>query len=298
MTKSNLTGRILVLLSFLLICFTCFSQRQSTKYIGINGKLTTFKNAVYMQKISKKFQKDYKVQTYQLKDAKWEKIYSEHYKRLNDSTWQINSNGENIPPKSIRTFSKLENNKWKFIDKVEGQVIRKGAAMSVVPLLLDGQVTEYYMGGIKKSVSIYDHNELVSNENWKEDGEKYIDNILYSADVYPTFSGGNKALHEHIMECYKYSGLDISTVSGTLVIGFVVMENGTIDGIRVLKGLGPKINATACDAFKTLQGKWTPAKLNNHTVRYFQVFPINFIFKENRLDYAEIRDAVLHYQTD
>lgn len=295
-TKSNLTGRVLVLLSLLFLFITGFAQRQTTKYIGTNGKLTTVKNAIYMQKINKKIHKGYKVQTYQLNDTKWEKIYSEHYKKLNDSTWQVNGNGKNIPHKSIRTFSKLDNNKLKFNDKVEGQVIRKGYAMSLVPLLLDGKVTEYYLGGIKKSVSVYNNNELVSNENWNEEGNKYIDNIFYSTDTYPTYSGGNEALHAHILECYKKSNLDISSVSGTLKVGFVVMENGTIDGIKILNGLGPKINETACNAFKTLQGKWTPAKLNNQTVRYFQVFPINFIYKENRFDYAEIRDAVLHYQ--
>jgi hypothetical protein len=181
-------------------------------------------------------------------------------------------------------------------DEVEGQVIKKGTAKSVMPLLLQGQVTEFYPGGAKKSVSLYKNNQLISNENWREDGQKYIDNIFYSADVYPTYSLGNKVLNNHIMQCYKNSGLDISTISGSLKVGFVVMEDGSIDGIKILKGLGPKLNETACHAFATLKGQWTPAKLNNKTVRYFQVFPINFIFNEDRLEYAEIRDAVLHYQ--
>lgn len=294
---SNLTGKMLVLLSFLLICFTGFSQRQTTKYIGINGKLTTLKNAIYMQEINKKTQKNCKVQTYQLKDTKWVKVCSEHYRKLNDSTWQINANGKNIPPKSIRTFSKIDNNKWKFIDKVEGQVVRKGNAISVVPLLLDGQVTEYYLGGIKKSVSIYDHNELVSNENWNEDGQKYIDNIFYSADVYPGYSQGNKALHDHVMECYKKSGFDLSSITGTVTVGFVVMEDGTIDGIKLLKGVGNDINRVTLEAFKSLKGNWTPAKLNNQPVKYFQTFPINFIETEIHVEFAELRGGILHYQT-
>lgn len=295
-TKSNPTGRILLLLSFLLICFTCFSQSHTTKYIGINGKLTTSKNAIYMQKIERKAHKHYKVQTFQHQDAKWEKIYTEHYKKLNDSTWQINANGDEIPPVSIRTYTKIADNKWKFKDMVEGQVVRKGEALSVMPLLLDGQVTEYYLGGIKKSVAVYNHNEMVSNENWNEDGQRYVDDIFYSADVYPTYSKGNKALHEHILECYKKSGIDISSVSGNLVVGFVVMQDGTIDGIKLLKGVTNEINKVTLEAFKSLDGNWTPAKLNNKPVKYFQVFPVNFIYRESHIEYAELKGGILHYQ--
>ncbi|MGE5395396.1 MAG: energy transducer TonB [Candidatus Saccharibacteria bacterium] len=294
--KSNLTGRILVLISFLMICFTCFAQKQTTKYIGINGKLTTSNNAIYMQQINKKTHKHYKVLTYQRNDAKWEKIYSEQYKKLNDSTWQINAKGEDLPPESIRIFSKIADNKWKFKDQVDGQVVRQGEAISVMPLLLDGKVTEYYLGGSKKSVSVYNHNELVSNENWNEDGQKLMDNIFYSADVYPTYSRGNKALHEHIMEYYKKSGLDISSISGKLTVGFVVMQDGTIDGIKLLRGVNNEINKVTLEAFKSLPGNWTPAKLNNEPVRYLQVFPINFINSESHIEYAELRGGILHYQ--
>ncbi|MGE5448040.1 MAG: energy transducer TonB [Bacteroidales bacterium] len=296
-TKSNLTGKILVIFSLLLLSSACFSQKEKVIYIGTNGKLTTLKDALCMQKIKSNSQKDFKVQTCQLKDTKWEKIYAENYKKLNDSTWQINGNGEDIPPKSIRCYSKLENSKYKFSDKVEGQVVRNGYALSVVPLLLDGQVTEYYLNGKKKSVSIYKNNELVINENWDENGGKYIDNIFYSADVYPTYSQGNKTLHEHIMECYKKSGLDISSVAGKLIVGFVVMEDGTIDGIKLLKGVGNEINKVTLEAFKSLQGSWTPAKLKNEPVRYFQVFPINFITNEIHVEFAELRGGILHYQT-
>jgi hypothetical protein len=294
--QSNLTGRILVLFISLLISLPAISQKETHLYIGTNGKLTRLKDALYLQSIKRKSRNDAKVQTYQLVDSDWKKIYAEHYKKKNDSTWQIKGNGKDIAPINMRIFTKQADTLWKFRDEVEGQVIKKGTAKSVMPLLLQGQVTEFYPGGAKKSVSLYKNNQLISNENWREDGQKYIDNIFYSADVFPTYSLGNKFLNNHIMQCYKNSGLDISTISGSLKVGFVVMEDGSIDGIKILKGLGPKLNETACHAFATLKGQWTPAKLNNKTVRYFQVFPINFIFNEDRLEYAEIRDAVLHYQ--
>lgn len=296
-TKSTTNVRIVALLSFFLWTASVYAQKESVKYIGINGKLTTLKDAVYMQQVNSKSDKSAKVTTYVLLDSNWKQICSENYKKENDSTWQIKGNGNNVPKKSVRTFVKQPDGNWKFRDLEEGQLIRSGYAQSVVPLLLHGKVTEYYPEGNKKSVSAYQNNELVSNENWNEDGTKYIDNVFYSVDVHPTFVPGIKVLHAHVLKSFKEAGYDISTVEGSIKIGFVVMENGTIGGVKVINGLGPILNDIAVESFKSLLGQWTPAKLNNEPVRYFQVFPINFKTNEQRMEFAELRGGTFHFQT-
>jgi hypothetical protein len=248
-----------------------------------------------MQKTNSKSSKITTVKTYELRNKKWEILYSEKYKKLDDTTFSIRGSGDDIKGSFIRRFKQLPDNSIYFKDFVKDQLMREGSAKSVAPLFLHGSVTDYYPGGDKKSVSVYSENQLVSNENWLEDGTKYIDNIFYSADVYPTFSPGNLVLRKHILAAFKKAGIDIAAISGTVTIGFVVMENGTIDGIRVVKGLGPSVNAVAYDAFKTLEGSWTPAKLNNQTVKFFQSFPINFIYREQHLEFAEMRGAILHF---
>jgi hypothetical protein len=248
-----------------------------------------------MQKILTKSPRASIVQYLMLDDSKWEKIGSERYKKLNDSTWQIKGNGENIPAQTTRTFLKLADGSWKFRDAVKDQMVRSGFAKSIVPLLVHGQVIEYYSDGKKKSVSEYENNELVSNMNWSKNGDEYVDDIFYSVDVEPTFSRGAKVLQDHILKAYKDGGIDITTISGSIVVGFVVMENGTIDGVKILKGLGPNINDITRESFNTLLGSWTPAKLNNQKVRYFQVFPINFMYKETHIDFAEMRNGILDF---
>lgn len=248
-----------------------------------------------MQKTSSKSAKVTTIKTYELREKKWEKLYSEKYIKLNDTTFSIRGSGDDIKGSIIRSFRLLPEKSFYFRDVVKGQLMREGSAKSIAPLILHGSVTDYYPGGSKKSVSIYSENQLLSNENWLEDGTKYIDNIFYSADVYPTFSPGNLVLRQHILAAFKKAGIDIAAISGTVTIGFVVMENGDIDGIRVVKGLGPSINSVAYEAFKTLEGKWTPAKLNNQTVKFFQSFPINFIYREHHLEFAEMRGAILHF---
>jgi hypothetical protein len=292
-----LKTRLSAILCCLFITTAVFAQKESVIYIGTNGKLTTLEHAIYIQKIFVKSPQVTTVQTFGLKDSKWGKFYTEKYKKLNDSTFQIKGNGENTKGTIFRTFVRQTDESFKFRDVVKDKIVRIGSSKSVVPLLLHGQVIEFYPEGNKKSVSEYRDNELVSNQNWNENGDKYIDNIFYSADTDPTFNPGIKVLHQHILKGFKDAGIDISAISGSMIIGFVVMENGTIDGIKIIKSLGPNINSVACESFATLKGTWTPAKLNNQMVRYFQVFPINFIYKENHLEFAELRGAILHFQT-
>ncbi|HAH23345.1 MAG TPA: hypothetical protein DCL77_06260 [Prolixibacteraceae bacterium] len=296
-TKSVFTVRIVAILSFLLIASSVFSQKESHIYIGTNGKLTSLSNAIYMQTVNVKSAKVSVVESYILKDSKWDKIGSDRYKKLNDSTFQVKGMGENSKRVNLRTFKKLPDGSFRFKDVAKEQVIMAGYAKSVKPLLLHGQVTEYYWGGKKKSVSQYNNNELVSNENWNEDGTKYIDNIFYSVDAFPFFNPGNTVLNEHIKKGFKDAGVDFSQISGSMKIGFVVMENGSIGGIKIIKGLGPVINSIAVESFSTLLGSWTPAKLNNQNVRYYQVFPINFKSNDNRIDFAEMRGGTIHFQT-
>ncbi|MDP3914584.1 MAG: hypothetical protein Q8R96_12700 [Bacteroidota bacterium] len=285
-----------LILSFFFIAFSAFAQKESVVYIGTNGKLTTLDQAIFMQKTLKKSSKVTTVLTYQLTDAKWAKLYTEKYKTLNDSTFQINGNRENYKGTTFRTFTKQADGSFKFRDVAKDQLLRSGSAKSVVPLLVHGQVTEYYPGGNKKSVSEYNENELVSNENWRENGDKYIDTIFYSVDSDPTFNPGIKVMHQHILKGFKEAGIDISSISGSLILGFVVMENGAIDGIKIIKGLASNINSIAFESFTTLQGSWTPAKLNGKTVRYFQIFPINFIYKQQSFEFAELgKGGILHW---
>ncbi|MBV5315660.1 MAG: energy transducer TonB [Prolixibacteraceae bacterium] len=292
---NRLQSLFVSVLSFLLVSTSVFAQSNSEIFIGTNGELCSLDKAIYIQKIKSKSPQAATVQTLKLKDADWEKIYTEQYKKTNDSTYQIKANSEEFTGTIYRTFTQLPNKIFKFKDVVKGIVLREGLAESVMPLLLHGKVTEYYKNGNKKSISEFNHNELVSNQNWLENGDKYIDNIFYSTEVEPTFTPGMRVLHQHIIKGFKEAGVDVSSISGSVLVGFVVMENGAIDGIRIIKGVGSSVNTIAFEQFKSLKGEWKPAKLNDKTVRYYQIFPINFIYKQYSFEFAELRGAILHF---
>lgn len=271
-----------------------FSQ-ETIRYFGANGKITGVDQAVDMLNIRRKSPKKTIVQTFVQKDKKWDKTTTDQYRLENDSTYQIKENSAEFTGIIYRSFHRQVNDLFTFKDVIKKKIVREGTAKSVVPLILQGEVKEYYKNGNIKSISQYNNNELVSNQNWNPDGQKYIDNIFYSVDVYPTFKPGAEVINKSLMSAFKNAGIDISSISGSLVIGFVVTTDGKIEGVKVLKGLGPTINNVAGETFIDLEGDWTPAKLDGKSVPFFQVFPINFIYKTQSLEFAELRGTTLHW---
>jgi len=285
----------IISISFSFVSTTGSAQGISEIFIGTNGKLCNLEHAIYIQKIKTKSSSSASVQTLKQKDGQWEKIYTEHYKKVNDSTYQVKANSEEFTGTIFRTFSQQAGNTFRFRDAVKGKIVREGYAQSVMPLLFHGEVTEYYKNGNKKSVSEYNNNELVTNENWNEDGSKYIDDIFYSTDVDPIFIPGTKVMNQHLIKGFKDAGIDIASISGTLIVAFVILENGKLDGLKIIKGLGSSINTAAYQSFLSLNGEWKPAKLNNRDVSYYFSFPINFINKQQSFEFAEMRKGILHW---
>lgn len=287
--------RVIFSVCIMLMSTTAYSQKQTHRYIGSNGKITDLEHAVKIEKIISKSNDKLIVQTLVQKDSKWEKATTDRYKQINDSTYRITESNPEFKGVIFRTFVKLPDQQFRFRDKIKNSLVREGTAKSIAPLLLHGEVTEYYKNGNKKSISVFENNQLVSNKNWNENGEKYIDNIFYSVDVYPTFIPGAQVINKRLLNAFKSAGIELTSIDGSLIIGFVVSENGKTEGVKILKGLGQTVNTVAYDTFVNLKGDWTPAKLNNQNVNYFQVFPINFINKSQSLEFVELRGSTLHW---
>jgi hypothetical protein len=291
----NITG-IILFFSIFLVAVTAFAQKESIAYIGKNGKLTTKEKADIIQKTRLKSASETIVQSLAFQDSKWRTIYTERSRKVNDSTYYIRGNNDKGKSETVsRIYYPLADGTFRFKDIHKNQVIRIGNSTTKIPLTLQGEVSEFYQNGQKKSISVYNKNELVSNQNWSDNGEKYIDNIFYSVDTEPGFLPGMKVLHQHLLKSFKDAGIDLSSIKGSIIIGFVVTEKGRIDGFRILKGLGPNINNVAVESFINLEGEWTPAKLNNQNVRYFQVFPINFIYQEKHFVSAELGKGAFNF---
>ena len=97
-----------------------------------------------------------------------------------------------------------------------------------------GEPEVYYYAGSKKSVSMYDDNQLVWNQNWLKDGEKYLDTIFYSVDTWPEYLNGATELKTHLRDHIVSSQYYKQEMEGTVLLGFVVTEYGDLEGVYIV----------------------------------------------------------------
>lgn len=285
----------LCILLFLVLPFIGFSQKTKIIYFGVNGKTDNIVKRDIMKEIKTRSKSKAQVKTYKKKDDEWIPIYSEKISVLNDSVYRIKMKGDEFSGKIRRVFELQDNGTWKFTDWLGETIKRTGITKSKIPLVFDGEVTEFYPLGRIKSVSQFKNNELISNQNWLPNGDKTVDNIFYSVDREPWYNPGLGRLHQHVLKTFKDYDFDLTTVEGRILIGFVVKTDGSIDGIRIINGIASTVNQIALNAFHTVEGEWTPAKLSNENVNYFQVFPINFIYNVYDFETLELKGSMLYW---
>ena len=289
--------KTIVQLLILIFPITLFAQKDADWYFGVNGKITNSENWKTKKVVDFKGKTKIKIKTYSFAEPKEKLVLAEKITKSAPGKYEIKVKGKLFSDEVQREYEQT-GNEWKFTEYINDNVVRTGKTGEKFPLILNGEVTEYYENGNKKSVSVYKNNELVSNENWYENGEKYIDNVFYSVDQVPLFPQGMGTLHQHILKTFKDSQLDLTQISGSIKVGFVVMENGRLGGIRIEEGISQTLDNLALQAFFTLIGDWEPAKLNGETVRCYQVFPINFQFNDYDYDYIDFSGGRLHWHVN
>ncbi|WP_372948994.1 energy transducer TonB [Mariniphaga sp.] len=272
-------------------------QNDTVLFFGPNGKMNSGENPVLKKEIKYRGKNRVRINTEKLADdGSWTFLFTERVRRKSTELFHIRIKGQEFSEQIERRFEPQSDGTQIFTDLQNDQIKRTGLTQSKIPLIFHGKLTEYYPNGNVKSISVYENNELISNQNWKENGDNYIDNIFYSVEREPRFLRGTQALHQHVLKTFKESEVDLSQMEGRLVVGFVVMENGEIDGIRIERGLGLDLNNLALTAFHTLRGEWQPAMLNGESVRFYQLFPINFIYRKFDFDYLEMRGSMLYWE--
>jgi len=219
--------KIITTFIFLFLSIILLGQTDTSYYFGINGKIVTDAAAIHKKTVEFKSKKKATVKTFKRNQSDWEVSKIELYKKTDNDTYLIISGGLKKNTMA-RNFIELENNTFRFNEVINDKIKRTGYAKSIVPLILHGEVTEFYPNGNKRSISVYNNNELVSNKNWLANGEEYYDNLFYSVDNEPFYLPGNNKLHSHILKTFNENNVDYSTTTGGIVVGFVVFEAGNI----------------------------------------------------------------------
>lgn len=113
----------------------------------------------------------------------------------------------------------------------------------------------------------------------KKSAKATADNSYSIVDQMPEFPGGLDRLYDHINAEMKYpqDAID-SGKEGRVVVNFTVLEDGSIDHIKIVRSLWPSMDAEVIRIVKTFP-KWIPGKNKGKTVAVFFTLPVNFQLK-------------------
>lgn len=288
--------RVLISLIFLSLVLHC--RGQEVFYYGVNNRpLNSETEAITSKILQQKSKGKYIVETKVRSDNDWTRVERQKIKVKKDGIHRITLRQGGIFPKTfVREVVLLDHlNFYSFEESSKEILIRTGTSINYLPLHLDGTVTEYHPNGKEKSVSLFQNNQLISNQNWLSDGSPYIDSIFYSADQEPDYQPGAAFFQSYLLKQMAESKINLDEFDDDIVIGWVVMETGVIDGVLALKGKSLALNQLLVDIIAGIPGEWEPAMLNGEPVRYFMSIPLTILHQEANFQNLEYRWGVLHY---
>jgi len=103
--------------------------------------------------------------------------------------------------------------------------------------------------------------------------------IFTIVEEMPEFPGGQAALFKFLAENTKYPAMARENgIEGTVFVGFVVMEDGTISNVQIKRGLpggGAGCDEEAIRVVKTMP-KWKAGKQRGKAVRVAYTLPFKF----------------------
>ena len=96
----------------------------------------------------------------------------------------------------------------------------------------------------------------------------------------PLFPGGESALLAYVAQHLKYPEQAIrDSVQGVVQLRFVVLENGRVGQVQIIKSLESHCDAEAKRVVKSLP-RFIPGKVGGKAVRVWYTLPIRFMIPE------------------
>ncbi len=146
------------------------------------------------------------------------------------------------------------------------------------------QVTQIKI--VDDNVDVQDDIEIDADANMDTQVEEYIppeeeedvqqQEIFMVVEQMPAFPGGMGALMTYLATHIKYPPLaKESGIQGRVFINFVVEPDGSIDHVKILRGIGGGCDEEAVRVVKNMP-KWIPGKQRGKPVRVSFNLPVKF----------------------
>ena len=113
--------------------------------------------------------------------------------------------------------------------------------------------------------------EIAPVENTEEGSVPFV-----KVEKKAEFPGGHKKLMEYLKGNIKYPEKAMAdSISGMVLVKFVVKKDGSVDDIRVIRSVDPLLDKEAIRVVKNMP-KWIPAQNAGRDVASYFMLPINF----------------------
>ena len=122
---------------------------------------------------------------------------------------------------------------------------------------------------------------LMVNTNAMAQSKKIAnDKVLEKAEVMPQFPGGDQAMMKFVAENVQYpQEARDKEISGRVMVGFIVEKDGSVNEVKVVKGIGGGCDEEAVRVVKAMP-KWIPGKQDDKPVRVSYTMPFFFKLQE------------------
>ena len=123
---------------------------------------------------------------------------------------------------------------------------------------------------------VYRMEENVIVEEKKVNEEEMIFAVV---EQMPSFPGGDNALRDYLSKNLKYPAeAEEKGIHGRVVCQFVVERDGSISGVKVVRGVDPDLDREAVRVIKFMP-KFHPGYQNGKAVRVSFTMPVNFLLQ-------------------
>jgi len=269
---------VFTLLLFTFTSLSAFCEKDSIIYYSKLGRIvdSTSKPQIYDQ-VKKMTDSVTYLERYVKNKGKWVHEGDDRkLTKINDSTYMIYGKVTSTTD-TIYRYVKLIKPGFIIMDFQNKLLISIGYSRLIIPLIKEGKWINYYKSTHnKQSEEDYLENQLISNKRWKETGEENISNVFLFSEVDPEFQGGYNNLLKYLSSSVSFPGkAKRHEEQGTVTVQFVVMEDGSINGVEIIKGATPSLDEESIRVVKSMP-PWTPGLTNGKPVRVVMQVPFQY----------------------
>jgi protein TonB len=120
---------------------------------------------------------------------------------------------------------------------------------------------------------------MISNKYFINDTE-YLTDVFSQVDSFPVYGSADSDLFGFIFDNIKYpSYAKENDITGKVIIRFVVMADGSVAGVEVVRAADPYLAAEALRVVESIPPRWKPGIIGCQKVNTAMSILISFSLK-------------------